>query len=266
MSNYLRQGLWLHTIIVGIIGLTLYLQPNSAEAIWPWTLPPLAARFIGALLLASAINSGLSSSATTDAPLNGTLLMGFVLYTPIALTGLLAYGQPNLHSTFPLWFGIVGGLALLAGLLLIIRNRNDHTATSLSQPHGRDLRALLILDALLVAPVGLLMYFFPVIAQRYWPWEMPPINVRLIGSIFLATTIVSLWSLRQPNWESIRPSVISGGLFATLALFASLLHFQLFNPSRIVTWAFIAIYTIVALGAWIIVFRYQRPQHIARKA
>src|SRR5690606_13645453 len=129
-------GLWLHTIIVGIIGLTLYLQPNSAEAIWPWTLPPLAARFIGALLLASAINSGLSSSATTDAPLTGTLLMGFVLYTPIALTGLLAYGQPTLHSTFPLWFGIVGGLALLAGLLLIIRNRNDHTATSLSQPHG----------------------------------------------------------------------------------------------------------------------------------
>lgn len=264
MSTYLKHGLWLHTIIAGIIGLTLYLQPDSAEALWPWTLPALAARFIGALLIASAINSWLSSTAANDAPLNGTLLMGFVLYTPIALTGLLAYNQVN--QTFPIWFGVVGGLALLAGLFFIIRYRSHHTASFRKQPHGPDLRALLILDAILVAPVGFLMYFLPDTAQRYWPWEMSPINVRLIGSIFVATTIVSLWSLRQPNWESIRPSVISGGLFATLALFASLLHFELFNPSRIVTWAFIAIYSIVALGAWIIVFRYQRPQHIAQKA
>jgi len=68
--------------------------------------------------------------------------------------------------------------------------------------------------------------------------------------------IGSFWGLRQRTWEEIRPSVVAGGTFTTLALIASLLHFALFNPGRLATWAFIALYAFVALGAWLVLAQY----------
>ena len=91
----------------------------------------------------------------------------------------------------------------------------------------------------------------PELAQRFWPWNLAPINVRLIGSIFVATAVLTLWALRQRTWEEVRPSVVAGGTFATLALIASFVHFNLFDPSRLVTWLFVALYVVVAAGAWV---------------
>jgi hypothetical protein len=114
----------------------------------------------------------------------------------------------------------------------------------------------------LVAPVGLLMYLAPEVAQRFWPWTLPPINVRLIGSIFVATAVLTLWALRQRAWEEVRPRVVAGGMFATLALIASLLHFDLFDPGRLVTWLFVALYAIVAAGAWLATLMHARRRNV----
>jgi len=100
------------------------------------------------------------------------------------------------------------------------------------------LRWLLTLDFLLVTPVGLTMYLAPTVARRFWPWDLAAINVRLIGSIFVATMIISFWGCASAP-EEIRPSIATGGAFATLALIASLLHFGLFDSGRPITWVFV---------------------------
>jgi hypothetical protein len=255
-TTTLRTFLWLHTVIVGLAGLAFYLLPTAAGAAWPWPLPPLAARFIGSLLIASAVDTGLTAAAHNELPISGALLMGLVLYGLIALTGVMALGEPSMGGWLPIWIAVFGGLSLLSGALLATRTGTplDHAATRL---HSRPLRGLLTLDCLLVAPVGLMMYLAPTLAQPLWPWDLSPINIRLIGSIFVATMIVSLWALRQRSWEEVRPSVATGGVFATLALIASLLHFNLFNPNRAITWAFVALYAFVALGAWLVIAQYQ---------
>jgi hypothetical protein len=84
--------------------------------------------------------------------------------------------------------------------------------------------------------------------------------VRLIGSIFVATAALSLWALRPRTWEEVRPSVVAGGTFATLALIASFVHFNLFDPSRLVTWLFVALYAVVAAGAWIATLLFARSR------
>jgi hypothetical protein len=52
--------------------------------------------------------------------------------------------------------------------------------------------------------------------------------------------------------------VAAGGAFATLALIASFLHFNQFDPGRTVTWVFVALYAVVALGAWLAMLLYAR--------
>jgi hypothetical protein len=249
----IRAILWLHTLIAGAIGAALYLFPAVAGSFWPWPLPALAARFVGSLLLGAAIDTGLTAAARDELPLVGVLLMGLVLYGLIDLTGVLALGALGATNGLLAWIALLGALALGFGGLLAMRidAPQEHTR---GRAQSNFLRGLLWLDFALVAPVGLLMYLAPEVAQRYWPWSMPPINVRLIGSIFVATGALTLWALRQRTWEAVRPSVVAGGTFATLALIASFLHFNLFDPSRLVTWLFVALYAVVAVGAWLATF------------
>jgi len=254
-TGTLRTILWLHTLAAGAFGLALYLAPAAAGAAWPWPLPPLAARFVGSLLLAAALDTGMAAAARDEQPFSGALLMGAVLYGLIALAGMLAV--PVVGSTTGLLVSIAlfGAVALASAALLAMRMGTPRTGTTL-RPQARFLRALLTLDMLLVAPVGLAMYLAPEAARRFWPWDMPPVNVRLLGSIFVATMVVSFWALRQRSWEQVRPSVAAGGTFATLALIASFLHFNLFDPARIVTWLFVALYAIVSIGAWLVMAQY----------
>ena len=249
-TSTVRAILWLHTLIAGATGAALFLFPAIAGSYWPWPLPGLAARFVGALLLGAAIDSGLTAGARDELPVVGSLLMGLVLYGLIGLTGVLALGALGASNGLLAWIALLGAVALGFGGLLATRvdTRRDRNR---ARPQSRFLRGLLWLDFTLVAPVGLLMYLAPEVAQRFWPWALPPINVRLIGSIFVATAALSLWALRQRTWEEVAPRVVAGGTFATLALIASFLHFNLFDPGRLLTWLFVAIYAIVAAGAWL---------------
>jgi hypothetical protein len=255
----LRAILWLHTLAAGAFGLALYLAPAAAGATWPWPLPPLAARFVGSLLLAAALDSGMAAAARDEQPFAGVLLMGSVLYGLIALAGVLAVPVVGSTSGLLVAIALFGAVALASAALFALRMGVPQAGTTL-RSQTRFLRGLLTLDLLLVAPVGLAMYVAPEVARRFWPWDLPPLNVRLIGSIFVATMIVSFWALRQQSWEQVRPSVAAGGAFATLALIASFLHFDLFDPARPVTWLFIALYTIVALGAWLVLAQYAAAQ------
>jgi hypothetical protein len=261
-TNTLRAAFWLHTAVAGVAGLALYLFPAVAGPLWPWPLPALAARFVGSLLIAAAVASSLSAISRDELPVSGALLMGLTLYGLIALTGVMALGDLGATSGLLVLIAVFGGVSLLTGAGLAVRAGAPLNRAG-ARPQSRLLRGLFRLEILLVAPVGLLMYLAPAVAQRFWPWDLPPINVRLIGSIFVATMIGSFWGLRQRTWEEIRPIVAAGGTFTTLALIASLLHFNLFNPARLVTWAFIALYVLVALGAWLVLAQYgfgRRPR------
>ena len=259
-TGTLRTILWLHTLLAGAFGLALYLVPGAAAGAWPWPLPPLAARFVGALLIGAAVDTGLTVAARNALPLNGSLLMAAVLYGLIVLAGVLAVAQVGPTNGLLLWIALLGAVSLLAAALLTARMGAPLDRAG-ARPQTRFLRGLLVLDLLLVAPVGLLMYLVPAIARRFWPWDMPTLNVRLIGSIFVATLVLSAWALRRRTWDEVRPRIAAGGAFATLALIASYLHFGLFDRGPLLTWLFIALDAIVSLGAWLAMLQYARQSY-----
>ena len=152
------------------------------------------------------------------------------------------------------WLVAFIGTALLLWSLLILYGRQASQGND-QRPLTRGMRIYFTIHLAVVIPVGLTMYLGPALAQHLWPWPLSPVNVRLLGAFFVGASILSIWSLRQRYWQAIRPLVALYAVFTTLATLASILHFSLFNPGRIVTWAFFALYLFVALGAWFFLVR-----------
>ena len=64
MRNLLiKIGLWFHTVIMTLAGLCLFLFPQAFGPLWPWMLPPLAARFMASLFLGGAVCTALAALA-----------------------------------------------------------------------------------------------------------------------------------------------------------------------------------------------------------
>ena len=247
--------LWLHTLAMGIAGLLFFLLPRQSATLWPWTLPPLGARFMGSLFLAGAACS-LACMRTRDSAGSFVLVLLAVGDLLIATTGLLGIREIGLTPTSALFFAFFGVFALL--LVLAAPAMKQHGSSAARAPVARALRWFFFVHLLVVLPVGVSMFFLPGWAQPLWPWRMTPINVRLIGSFFLGAAFISLWALRQSNAESVRAVLSMYAVFATMATVASVMHFALFDPARPATWAFFALYCFVAIGSALFLLRLSR--------
>ena len=244
----IKVGLWLHTIITTLAGASLFLWPQIFGPIWPWTLPPLAARFMGSLLVGGGVCTALAALAPEPLPVAGPALLGLGDLL-IASVGLLDINADALTGRMIAWLLAFTGMAFLLWLLLFLSGRPTRRGND-APPLTRGLRIYFLIHLTVVIPVGLMMYLGPTLAQHLWPWPLSPVNVRLLGAFFVGASILSIWSLRQRNWQAVQPLVALYAVFTSLATLASIIHFSLFDPRRIVTWAFFALYLFVALGAW----------------
>lgn len=252
MKRRVIAVLWLHTLVMGFAGLVFFLFPKEAATTWPWVLPPLAARFMGALLLGGAACS-LACLRSRDSRGLFVMVLLAVGDALIALSGFLAIADIGPTPRMIGFLAFFLGTALLLALVMLPPARA--AASPQQTPVARALRGFFLIHLLVVLPVGLAMYFLPSRAQPLWPWQMTPINVRLIGSFFFGAAFISIWALRQQSWEALRPVLVLYAWFASLATVASLIHLSLFDPGRTATWAFFALYAFVAGGSWLAMLR-----------
>ncbi len=229
----IKTGLWLHTLITILAGFSLFLFPKNIGPLWPWALPPLAARFMGSLLIGGGVCTALVALAPEPLPLTGA-------------TGRMI-----------IWLVLFIGTTLLLWALFFLYNGQASHAND-QRPLTRGLRIYFKIHMAVVIPVGLTMYLAPTLAQQLWPWALSPVNIRLLGAFFVGASLLSAWSLRQKDWRAVQPLVALYAVFTTLTTLASILHFNLFNPARMITWAFFALYIFVAGGAWFFLARFAR--------
>jgi hypothetical protein len=254
MSNTIfRVVLWIHTVVAGIAGLYFYLAPLSAALLWPWPLPALAARFVGSLLVGGAVCTALTALNRTNIAAAGITFLG-IGDGLIALTGLLYGAASGISAQLGLWLLVLAGAALIL-VVFSIRVSPRLSEVTPPMPGSRLVRGYFTLHLIVVALVGSVMFLLPVQAQPLWPWTMSPVNVRLIGAFFVGAALYSLWGRRQKTWETIRPTMALYATFATSALVASFIHFNLFNPARVTTWVFVALYAFVGAGGCYFLWR-----------
>ena len=234
------------------LGLLFLIVPTTAAGLFPWPLPPLAARFMGALFLAGAACGAVNIWLGASRGLNVLALVA-VGNLLIAAAGILAVQASGITTGLALWLAWFIGvaIALLAVALLSVAGLAD-----VPIPMPKSLRRYFRIHLAVVLPVGVAMFVFPLWAQPIWPWAMAPVNIRLLGAFFLGAALISIWCQRQASWHTVLPTLALYAVFASAATVASLIHFGLFEPGRLVTWMFFALYVFVACGGWYFLIRY----------
>jgi len=252
-AQALRRVLWLHTACMGVAGVVFFVFPAAASMVWPWALPPLAARFLGSLLIAGAVCSLdlLRARDYSGLFVIGLLAVGDVL---IAASALLGVGETGISPGLLVVLAVFGIAAVLLTMVVVPAVQDPPPGA----PVPRLLQVFFFVHLLVVLPVGLAMFLAPGWAQPLWPWRMTLLNVRLIGSFFFGAAFISAWALRQRTLESLRATLALYAAFATLATMAALIHLSLFDPARIATWAFFALYLFVAAGSLLFLLRMRR--------
>ena len=247
-----RVALWLYVVSHVALGLAFFLDPTAAAGLFPWPLPPLAARFMGSLFLGGAAAGAVCIAL---GPSRGQAVLALVAVGDllIATTGILAVDASGITTAMALWLAWFIGVAIA---LLAVAFLSVAGLTDVPVPMPRSLRRYFRIHLAVVLPVGLAMFLFPAWAQPIWPWAMAVVNIRLLGAFFAGAALISFWGQRQTSWHTVLPTLALYAVFASAATVASVIHFSLFDPGRPITWVFFALYLVVAFGGWYFLVRY----------
>jgi hypothetical protein len=100
---------------------------------------------------------------------------------------------------------------------------------------------------LLVAGVGLLL--FPSVVAPEWPWELTRFNALLLGSIYSAALIATVFTVRVRRWAPTRIVLPMIALFTTVILIVSVANFSRFDTGKYSTWLWFLLYIVIPVNA-----------------
>ena len=96
----LRAALAVESAVLLVTGIALYAVPSSARVLWPWALPPLAARVVAAWLLAFGLATALAAIAG-DLQRLRTAAIAYAVFGLLVVVAVaryadeLAWGSPS---------------------------------------------------------------------------------------------------------------------------------------------------------------------------
>jgi hypothetical protein len=230
----ITRGQRIYFTAVGLLALWVgvwgYFIPAYVDWAIPWVVPPLHARFLGAMYLSGAAFMVGCLLARRYAEVR-------VVVPMIAIwTGILFIVSLFHLSEFDyargqtwIWFGAYLTYPLIA-LWLIWEHR------ALSEPISGPrlpgwVRGYLLGQGLVTASLAAALLFAPAVMVNLWPWKITPLLAQLYSAPFLSYGLGSLLLARQQTWAEIRIGVAATLVFAGGVLLASLIHWPLFSLS-----------------------------------
>jgi hypothetical protein len=240
------------------VGFPLFLAPSNASKVLPFSVPPLHARFIGAVYL-----SGFTLMLGGLFARRWSTIRFIPLMTAVWTGGLLIVTLLH-HTSFDfdktqtqVWFGAYVVYPLV-GIWLHVRRHRAGAGEPGPVPASWLCRGLTV-QGLVLTAVGLALFVAPDTMADGWPWPAPSLLVQIYAAPLLSYGIGSLLLSRTPSWDEMRVGVVGIGLFAVLAAIGSLIHLELFARSDLAAWAWFGALAAVAALASLFVLTPKQP-------
>jgi hypothetical protein len=218
----------LFALWVGVWG---FFIPTSVQRALPWLVPPLHARFIGAIYFSATVVmfGGMLARAYADA--KPAILVSTIWTGMLFIISLFYLGEFDFtHKPVWFWFGAYIFYPLI-GMWFLWRNRNlSETVMGALLPDW--VKTYLFIQGLILTILSLVLLFFPEMMLNLWPWKITRLLAQIYSSPFLAYGIASFILSKQSTWREIKVTVSGVFVFAFLALLASLIHIELFSFER----------------------------------
>jgi hypothetical protein len=124
------------------------------------------------------------------------------------------------------------------------------------------MRRLLYVAAVLVFLAGVQLFVFPLRTDRYFAWTIAsPMTAVFLGASYWSAIGLELAAARAGRWAEARVAVPAVFVFTSLTLVVTLVHLDTFHlegdldlGTRLVTWAWLAVYTavpVLMVVAWL---------------
>lgn len=228
--------------------------PAIVDRALPFMVPPLHARFLGAMYLSGATFMGLAMVARTWSDIR---VVTVILAVWTGMLGIVSLFHLDAFKWThqPVWFWFVAYIGYPLIALWVAWCQRSVTGHPAEPPVSAALRAYLRLQGGVATLLAVALLVAPTAMTTLWPWAIPPVLAQIYGAPFLAYGIGSLHAAQQQSWSEVRITVYGTLVFAVAVLTASLLHRGVFGPANPSTWLWFGGLAVVvaALGAFALV-------------
>ena len=230
--NTVTRGQKIYFAAVGLLALWVgiwgYFIPNQVDKALPWLVPPLHARFLGAMYLSGTafMIGGILSYYYGEVRVMVRVIpiwTGMLFIVSLFYLNEFDYGRAQVW----IWFGAYLIYPLIA-LWLIWNDRHLRESVP-GAPLPGWVRSYLAIQGLLVTILALSLLLFPESMVAVWPWKITRLLAQIYSAPFLAYGLSSFMLSRQQTWPEIRVVVTATFIFALGVLLASFIHRQLFS-------------------------------------
>ncbi len=121
------------------------------------------------------------------------------------------------------------------------------------------LRALIGVEAVVLAVAGIVPFFFPSTGLEELPWESGPFNIRFIGAVYLASLAAVLFWQTSFRWAPGRVALLMVSVFTSLVLVVTLFYADRFDSANPGTWIWFVLYVLIPAGS---IYAYLRFRHL----
>jgi hypothetical protein len=231
------------------VGVWGFFLPDQVGKALPFLVPPLHARFLGAMYLSGltfmigAIRARTWAEARIVPPVTA-VWTGGLLVVSLLHSDAFDLGQPQ----DAVWFAAYLIYPLIAlGLIWRHRGADSHqrvrgrplTTGAVRYLTGQGVAATALGAALLLAPGAM--------ADR-WPWPITSLLAQLYAAPLLAYGVGSLLLSRQQTWPEVRVGLAGMLVFAVGVLMASGVHRELFSADDLAAWLWFGAFAVATVA------------------
>jgi hypothetical protein len=269
LPDWARAVIAISALMQVFFGATLLHDPSAIANVWPWSLPPLSARLLGASALVSVPMSLIAVAVNRFVPAMIPLIMMIAYRVLQIAAGLIHVDRFQADSLVTLNYFGGGGLmfaiyayCLWAGLASRLPEARAGAAMAEPAPWQPPKALRVVMVVLAIAYLALGLYFLVAGGSAsFWidAGGLTPLSARLFSSPLIGLALGLFLCSRAADWRSVAipaAGLVTIGVLGTLAIFLERMTLVLPTP---VAWLVAATPLILlAAGAMLIASRPSR--------
>lgn len=218
-------------LLVAVLGL---FNPTYLASIFTWLeLPPLHARFVGAIYAFGAVFMAGCLAARYQAEVRWAVQLIGIWTGMLFIISLLNLSVFDFNLLpVQVWFASYIIYPIIALFMTLQQSHLMRAGDLPGFPLAGWAKLFLFIQGFLFSLLAGLLFFAPGLMTALWPWKVTPVLAQMYSGPLLAYGLGSLLFSRQSKWLGVRAILPGMLIFAAATVIISFLHIGLFSFSE----------------------------------
>jgi hypothetical protein len=237
----------------------LWPVPTDTDTLFAWHIvPTLTPMILGSAYLGGAYFFVRAGRATQWQAVKGGFVPVAMFATLLGIATIIHWDKfHHRHVAFWLWAGLYFTTPFLIAYVYLSNRRHDPPVVPGDVVMPVMAARIIGVVGALALITGLFLFFVPARAISVWPWPLTPLTARVMGAVF-CLGIAGIGAMIDRRWHSARIPLQVALVMLALILVAGIRAPGELADANILTWTFVAGFTVVTLATAIFYVRMER--------